>query len=157
VTKIALSAPVAFATPHPFKEGVKALINKHFASEIARNFMLIFEWEKYNPKISKNTWKQKKDNMPIMEVYYTMDSGLTQYICDLFPWDSKPKTEARLLRYITDKAKIGQLGADWDEMPDGRIGKAVTEGKFETLITDPTDPLFKEEMQRAAKKKGKKK
>jgi hypothetical protein len=61
--------------------------------------------------------------------------GLSEYICDVYPWESKLRTEHHLLRYITDKVKAGKIGKDWvEQTPGGRIGVSniVLGGKYET-------------------------
>lgn len=122
---------------HPFKQGVMNIIEKHFASEIAGRFKLSFEAETFNPKASVHVWRQVKDNNLVMEVYYNTGSTL-EYVCDLYSWESKPRTEAHLLRMITDRVKDGKFGSNWLEDSTGRISEIVTSGKLET----PDDPLL---------------
>lgn len=122
---------MANITLHPFKEGVRNLLRKHFGEEIVKNFLLEFEINIYNPKEAINIWNQKKDNNLIMEVRYKTTPETSEYICDLYSWETKAQTEVKLLKYITDKFKTGQIGKDWTEK-EGRISATVTTGKYET-------------------------
>lgn len=116
---------------HPFKQGVMSLIEKHFAPEIAKNFKLSFEAETFNVKASEHIFRQVRDDKMVMEVYYNTGHAL-EYVCDLFSWESKKRTEAQLLRMITDKVKDGKFGDNWTEGANGRISEIVTSGKLET-------------------------
>lgn len=126
---------------HPFKAAIAGLIDHHFDISIAKKFELVFELDKYNLDRNKSLQKQKQDDNPIMEVHYKLPSGILVYICDLYPWESKPATERRLLKGITDKVKTNQFGDDWEERNDGKISQIVKSGKYET-----PDELIKEGM-----------
>lgn len=118
---------------HPFKQGVYDLLRRHFSDKVVKNFSLIFEKEMFNPKEDKNLWKQLKNNNLVMEVYYKTGYEISEYICDLYGWESKARTEYRLLKYITDKVKAGKIGKDWIQEGDKLgISKDVLSGKFET-------------------------
>lgn len=119
---------------HGFKVWVDQVINKHFASNIAKRFYGVLEVEKYNTK-NLNILKQLKDSKFVMEVYYTQPSGIHVYICDLFSDWSKQQIELHLLRMITDKVKTNQIGTDW-ENKDGRVSQIVNSGKLQTQYFD---------------------
>lgn len=121
---------------HPFKQGVMGILETHFAPDIASRFRLSFEHETFNKDASPHIHRQIKDNMFVMEVYYDTGRSL-EYVCDLYSWESKARTQAQLLRMITDKVKDGKFGQDWEEK-DGRISKIVASGKLET----PDDPII---------------
>lgn len=116
---------------HPFRAGVQRLIDQHFAPEVAGRFVLMFEAEAFN-KESPNIVNQLRDDTPILQLYYQKPGGLTEFVCDLYPWEPQPATEARLLRYVTDAVKSGKFGADWEEGKDGRINAGVLSGQFGT-------------------------
>ncbi len=112
---------------HPFKEGVRNLLRKHFTDSIAERFVLILEAEIFQ---GKNIKKQLTDDKIIMEVHFS--NGITtEYICDVYGWQEKAATEARLLRYITDAIRAGKIGKDWIEVK-GKISDDIRSGKFET-------------------------
>jgi hypothetical protein len=100
---------------HPFKEGIYGLLHKHFSDVIVENFNLIFEKEVFNPKEDKSVWGMSRDNRIVMEVYYRTGKETSEFICDLYGWESKANTEYRLLKYISDKVRVGVIGKDWVE------------------------------------------
>lgn len=121
---------------HPFKQGVMNLLEQHFAPEIASRFKLSFEAETFNPKASIHVWNQVRDDKMVMEVYYNTGTTL-EYVCDLYSWESKARTESQLLRMITDRVKDGKFGLNWLEDATGRISEIVTSGKLETFDQTP--------------------
>lgn len=134
---------------HPFKEAVKTLLGQFFAPSIVKNFDLIFEAEKISKLDSKHIRNQITDDKLILEVYY-VERGFNVYICDLFTWMDRKQTEYKLLRYITDKFKAGQIGKDWIEK-DGGISIEVTSGKFETPL-DISEIVEKAKTRKGVKK-----
>jgi hypothetical protein len=132
---------------HPFKLGIKRILCKHFSPSIVSNFDLIFEVEKYvlDKVRTANLLKQMKDQNFVCEVYYKNPSGLLEFICDLFSWETEGRTEAHLLKMITDKFKTGKIGRDWME-DKGMISKDVTSGKFETPNSEITKYMAHEAM-----------
>jgi len=98
---------------HPFKEGVYGLLRKHFDDPIVKKFILEFEVNIYNPKEEESVWKQKKTNNLVLEVKYKTGEDTAEFICDLYSWETKAQTEARLLRAITEKVRAGVIGKDW--------------------------------------------
>lgn len=121
---------------HPFKEGVYSILRQHFDDSIIKNFVLNFETEIFNPRESIHVWKQKKDNNLVMEVRYRVGEGLTEYICDVVSWESKKRTEAHLLTYITDKVKAGKIGNDWVQVGSKLgVSEVIKSGDLETKET----------------------
>lgn len=118
---------------HPFKVGIMSILMQHFAPSITKNFSFILELEKFilDEKRTPNLIRQKNDQNFVCEVYYTNPSGLMEFVCDLYSWETKGRTEAHLLRMITDKYKTGVIGKDWFEK-DGQLSADVTSGKYET-------------------------
>lgn len=134
---------------HPFKEGIYSILKQHFDDSIVKKFRLDFEIDVFNPNYAENVWKQKKDNNLILEVRYVKPDGTTEFICDVYSWESKAKTTAHLLRHITDKVKSGAIGKDWFEQ-NGKIAisEDIVAGKLET----PDDPMNFEKLLEKAKK-----
>lgn len=121
---------------HPFKEGVYSILRQHFDDSIIKNFVLNFETEIFNPRESIHVWKQKKDNNLVMEVRYRVGKGLTEYICDVVSWESRKRTEAHLLTYITDKVKAGKIGNDWIQVGSKLgVSEIIKSGDLETKET----------------------
>jgi len=116
---------------HPFKDGVRQILNQHFHESIAKRFVLIFEATIFN-KESINIWNQLKHDQPILEVRYNQDDVRTEYICDLYPWEKRDRTEAHLLRFITDAVKSGKIGKDWDLGEDGKMSRVIKSGELIT-------------------------
>lgn len=112
------------------------LLEKHFAPEITKNFLLEFEANVFNRKEAENIWKQVKDENLILEVRYK-DGDLLEYICDVYSWETRERTEAHLLRYITDCYKSGKIGKDWIEK-DGklRVSPVIQSGELQTKTPD---------------------
>ena len=110
---------------HPFKEGIYGLLRKHFAEPIVKDFILIFEKDIYH-KDNKNIWNQMKDNNLVLEVRYKSGYETSEYICDLYSWESKERTEAQLLARIRDAVKAGKIGKDW-VAKEGMISEGVIE------------------------------
>lgn len=118
---------------HPFKEGILSILRKHFDDSIVKRFILNFETEIYNPRESIHVWRQKKDNNLILEVRYRTGEVISEYICDVYSWESRKATEHHLLQYITDKVKAGKFGQDWIEMGSKLgVSDVIKSGKFET-------------------------
>jgi hypothetical protein len=136
---------------HPFKDAVRSLIAQHFHPSIASRFEVYFEVEMYNTdaKEAQNLRNQMRDNRFVAEVYYKHKSGISTFICDLYSWWDKKQVEFALLRFITDKARVGEIGRDWTADDKGRISEDVTSGKFET----PDSEIAKGMVQTKVKKK----
>lgn len=119
---------------HPFKQGLIAIIYDHFASHIAKRFEIYLEVELYNPdhKLGQNLRNQIKAEQYIAEIHYRHPSGIITYICDIDSWWSKKQCEYALLKFITDKARAGEIGQDWTEADLKNISKDITSGKYET-------------------------
>lgn len=118
---------------HPFKVGIYGILNHHFDESIVKNFILNFETEIYNPKESIHVWKQKKDNNLVMEVRYKTGPETSEYICDVYSWEARKRTEAHLLTYITDKVKAGKFGSDWVEKGSKLgVSEIIKSGKLQT-------------------------
>lgn len=117
-----------------FKTGILGLLSKHFAPSILKNFELILELEHYNKDAQRatNLIRQDKDKMFVLEVYYRHPSGLLSYITDVCSWWTHKQCEYQLLKYITDKARVGEVGKEWGQDDSGRISIDVLSGKFET-------------------------
>lgn len=121
---------------HPFKVAVRNMLEDHFAPDLSRRFVFEYEAKKYNMDNNQEIRKQVKDENFIMEVWYQQKDGLvSEFICDLYSWETKKQCEARLLRGITDKARVGKIGLDWGEK-GGVIGisQDVLSGKHETIV-----------------------
>jgi hypothetical protein len=125
---------------HPMRSGVKQILERHFTPEIANRFTLIFEAEAYND-YNKNIHNQLRDNMLILEVHYQIGEGLIEYICDIFGWMTPKQAEYKLLRYITDKAKEGKIGKDWDLEGGDKISLALTTTQHETPKDQGSDRI----------------
>jgi len=124
---------------HPFKEGVRNLLRKHFSEEIVKRFLLEFEVSIYNPNFAENVWRQKKDGNLVLEVRYKTKRG-SEFICDLYSWESRAATEAKLLRYITDAYKAGKIGTDWQEKGGGiGVNREILSGEYATKEAKHTD------------------
>ncbi len=121
---------------HPFREGILGLLRHHFAESIVKNFVLSFEAETFSA-YSENIWRQLKDRNYILEVRYKKPDGATEYICDVYSWERKARTEAHLLRHITDKVKIGAIGKNWN-WNGKRVSTDIVSGKYETPIVKNT-------------------
>lgn len=119
---------------HPFKQGLIAIIYSHFAFKIAKRFEVFLEVELYNPNHERggSLRKQIKDNNFIAEVHYRHDSGLLTYVCDVNSWWTREQCEYALLKFITDKARIGEIGKDWTQHDLKNISSDITSGKYET-------------------------
>lgn len=136
-----------FNPRHPFKRGIKSILDQHFAPSIADRFDLILEVERYNldPSRTKGLINQKNDDRFVCEVYYKNPSGLLEYITDVCSWWDRDQVEYVLLKFITDKAKTGAIGKDWDEK-DIRISQDIKSGKFETPDSEITKDMVREEV-----------
>lgn len=120
---------------HPFKIAVREMLYKHMDPELAGRFVFEYEAEKYNLDNNKSIQNQRRDGNFIMEVWYKNAQGLvSEFVCDLYSWESASQCEARLLRGITDKVKVGKLGQDWMEGKGGvlKFNPEITLGKYET-------------------------
>lgn len=119
------------------REGVASMLKHHFGESIAKRFILSFEVDIYHDD-NKNIWKQKKDNNYIMEVRYKTGEDTSEYLCDLYSWETPQMIEAKLLRYITDKYKAKLIGQDW-VLKNGRmeVSDVITSGKYETKDDSP--------------------
>lgn len=137
---------------HPFKEGVRMILKKNFGDEIANSFILTFEAEHISVLDSPHIFNQVKAGNLIMEVRYKNSDGTHEYICDLHSWFSPSQTEAKLLRFITDKFKAGKI-RDWGEA-NGRISKLAATGKYETPDKIITDAMIKSAIQKEKEKGG---
>jgi len=127
---------------HPLREGVKLILEKHFAPEIVDRFKLIFEAQSFQ---GQNIINQIRDNKVAMEVYY--DTGKsTEYITDVWSDQSHKEVEAHLLRFITDAVKAGKLGSDWVERRDGRLSLDISSGKHQTPDSEITKKMVREEV-----------
>lgn len=128
-----------FNAEHPFKVGIRSIINDHFAPGIAKNFELILEIEQYvlDPKRTPNLINQKRDEKWVCEVYYRSSSGLLTYICDLASWQSRASCEATFLQHVTDKLKTHAIGSDWQEK-DIRVSQDILSGRHETPDSEIT-------------------
>jgi hypothetical protein len=133
---------MSLITEHPFKQGVRRILKQHFPDEIANRFKLVFETESYTDDVL-SIWKQKKTDTLIMQVFYD-ENDLSTYICDIFSWMSPKQSEYKLLRYITDKFKAGEIGKNW-VFQKNSISKDFKSGKYET-------PLEPDEVVEAKKK-----
>ncbi len=118
---------------HPFREGIIGLLKKHFSDSIVDNFILTFEAETFNT-YSVNIRKQLKDGNLILEVRYRNPDGTTEYICDVYSWETQKRTEHHLLKFITDKVKAGKIGKTWnyDKLGKKIISDDILLGKYET-------------------------
>lgn len=117
---------------HPFRDGIKAMLENHFHPDVVDRFNLILERQLYQD--SKEVVDMFHNDKVILEVHYRNTDDTAEYICDLYGWDSKANTEKRLLTYITDAYKAGRIGKDWIEKGN-RIGKIISEAKYETPLT----------------------
>lgn len=116
---------------HPFKEGVYGILESHFAPPITKNFILEFEANMYNMDNNKNIQNQRREEKYVLEVRYKTGDDTSEYICDVYSWESKAMTEYRLLKFITDKVRDGKIGSDWSL--DGKgVSTDVKSGKYET-------------------------
>lgn len=113
---------------HPLRDGIRLILEKHFAPEIVNRFKLVFEAEKFQGEAIHN---QLKNERLVLEVYYEDTDG-TNFICDVWSTMTPPQAEAHLLRCITDAARVGKIGKTWTADDAGRISEDVTSGKFET-------------------------
>lgn len=116
---------------HPLRDGVKLILEKHFAPEIVKKFKLIFEAQAFQ---GENIFNQINNNNLALEVYYE-EKDSTEFVCDIWSSMDKRQAEAHLLRHITDAAKAGKIGKNWTADDKGRISEDVTSGKFETKET----------------------
>lgn len=121
---------------HPFKQGIMGILEQHFATEIVARFNLAFEAETFKKTESPHIWRQVKDDKLVLEVYYNTGATI-EYVCDVYSWESRKKTEAHLLRYITDCIKAGKFGQNWEQNSTGRISEVVASGKLETIDDTP--------------------
>lgn len=97
---------------HPFKMGIQAILDSHFAPEIAKNFRLEFEADIYRKDLP-NIWKQLKDDVLILEVRYNKNADTSVYLCDVrSDWD-RELCAMELLSAIGAKWSAGKLGEDW--------------------------------------------
>lgn len=119
---------------HPFKQAIIAMIYNHFAFKIAKRFEVYLEVELYNPNHEKgqSLRNQIKAEQYIAEVYYRHPSGIITYVCDIYSTWSRKQCEYALLKFITDKARVGEIGKDWIEADLKNISKDITSGKYET-------------------------
>lgn len=99
---------------HPFKMGIRSILERHFSPDIVKRFWLEFEIHIYNADMNKAIQRQKRDNNLVLEVKYMNPDSTAEYICDVYSWESKARTEAHLLQFITDKFKAGKIGKDWE-------------------------------------------
>lgn len=117
---------------HPFRRGVMRILEENFSPKIASKFLLEFEVNLYNDDTNKNIQNQKRDQNYVLEVRYKTGEGTSEYICDVYSWESRAKTEYRLLKYITDKVKDGKIGQDWVLDPGKGVSEDISSGKHET-------------------------
>lgn len=102
-----------------FKKGIQGLLDKHFHPSIAKQFVLEYEAKIFNADNNKSIRAQLRDKNFVLEVRYKNNDITTEFICDVYSWESRERTEAHLLRYITDKYKAGKIGKDW--VTDGKM------------------------------------
>lgn len=107
---------------HPFKEGIRGIINQHFHPSIAKNFKLYMEGQLYQFKDVLDMTKKQKI---VVEVHYQDEGDTAEYLCDLRSWEDKKTTEIKLLRGIGDAVKGQRIGLNWIELPDGRVSEEV--------------------------------
>lgn len=98
---------------HPFKEGILSILENHFPSVITKRFVLVFEEQLYNKAEVKSIWGQSKTGVLTLEVYYKEKDETSEFICEIFSWESKKDAEIKLLQAIRDKLKAGVIGKDW--------------------------------------------
>lgn len=120
---------------HPFRAGVQGILEEHFDPSITKNFILNFEADVFSADASPHIWKQRKDNNFVMEVHYRNPDGTAEFICDVYSWESRPRTSAHLLRHITDKVKTGKIGFDWGEK-DGKLSAEVFKHETPDALVD---------------------
>ena len=116
---------------HPFVEGIQNILKELFSDEIVKKFNVELEANIYNKDVEA-IWLQGKTDKYIAEVKYKENDSYV-YICDIYSWATRKQTEARLLKYITDKYKTKQIGKGWDFNENSSY--IILRGDYET----PTD------------------
>lgn len=111
---------MARVVEHPFKEGIKRILEQHFYSLVADKFVLVMEKQLYD---TEDVYKMLKNNLIVVEVHY-QEGDTKEFVCDLYGWESKKRTEARLLTGISDAFKAGKFGSDWKKKGK-KIGEEI--------------------------------
>lgn len=132
-----MSSPIILNTSerrireHPFKEGVRSIIEDNFAPDISKNFLLVFEAETFK-KDEKSIFNQLRDDNLILQIFYKVSPVNHVFVCDVYSFETKPQTVYRILRYITDCIKADKFGSNWIEGKDKKISEEIRSGKYET-------------------------
>ncbi len=85
-----------------FKKGIKQILEKHFYSDIVKDFKYVADSERYN--VDKSQFAINKTGFKLIEVYYK-----NKFVCDVTSKMSKKQAEYYLLLNITRLYKKGEI------------------------------------------------